>query len=930
MTTSSSDDTPSNICSCTGQEKDTDKDTSIALANAQELTQRAQELLTNVPPPSNQEQPQEQPMDLLQQALRIRQSVLGDSHAVVAETHCLIAGAWISQRHYALGLDHYGLALDILRNSSDESTKRSDTATTVSSLQNDISALLDTAVETANYSMQQGTEAQARQQPAEALEHFEYAHGLLGAVLKHSSSSANEEETKLNSLAFCDVCRVIASVHVSHSNYQQALAFLQQAHGVLEPLLGKKDPRTVAMASDVQTVKKLANHKRPDTAQDVLQWFEQEDYNNTEREDVVATQQDDDGDKPLGVSIDWIKRGFWEEIQAASLDPSATIQQVIDGVLIPKQQQSQESQAYVEQLDSQYTGPASLMLSYADQSTIADIVNTLDDYCRTQALDDRTVNVWMECLCRWSSSTSAFPAAEKKEEEKQSDPNDDPPQQLLPPEEEEALQTRISQIGHVLAILTPWFHPRMWNEPYGLQEISLAQHTDGCKLTLVLPPAENAAVSDALIGDPSWPIARLYQAMGELPVDQQRIFRPWIRNVIQAQVKEHCNPTEDNELQQTGSSRSLLSVASNSSINGETEEQAMDVFKLQLCNKMGLLFWQYGEYKTALELLEDALTMTESVYGESHESTATVYQNIANVLSDMGRYTMALETYLRALRIMETASQQQHPRIAGLCTKLGNLYRMTDQLNKAMEYHQRALTIQVKLHGSTHNLAAADCYKDMGNVFFSKGDNQAALMEFRKVLGIQQNVWQDKSHPTLAATHNQIGLVLQAKGDYVGALKEYRTAVSIQEEALGMDHVQTAMTYDNIASVLECQDDWEGALEISTKAQAIYRTCLGANHPTTAAAWHAMGGIQNELDQVEDSLQSYHKALAIRQSVLGMEHPQTAETLQSIGTILFEIGDLDEALVELRKAFDIVEPLLGIEHPTTKGLADTINAVLEA
>jgi tetratricopeptide (TPR) repeat protein len=926
-----------------------------------------------------------QAMELYQQAFQIRYTVLGPNHITLAGLHCLIARALASQRHYTTAMENYTRAMRIYSSSNDsikdkDNTVRDDTNNITQQLQKEMAYTLDTMVEAANAAMMQGFEFQANNhnQIEPALYQFEHAHSLLASVLQNTPAdlivideedvekASVSEETKHHTLAFVDVCRVLASVHVSLRDYGQALPYLQQAYCVLVPLLGMEDPRTRAMASDKATVQALAIKQNKsnnlsfvsgdnnviDNIAEVMHWFERDDYssNNDINNNSIDTEEDGNdnfatstsehstnNDHPtanttfLGISVNWIKRGFWEELQASNLTTNDTMLTVLEKVIRPKCV-TQTVSSYRASLPTKHTGPASLLISYVDESTVADVINSLDDFCRTHGHKDESVHVWMHGLCE--------PLADDENRSSNAVNND---------QRSKALHQRISSIGHVLAIMTPWTHPLIWNQAACLSEIYAAHQIRGCKLTLVLPPAQTAAVFDALVGDLYAPIATLYKALDDLRVESsdpslaikphqitqglQGIFHSWIRNVLKAQVQEHCIFNAD----AVNSAATAVMVADENnpptrrpSITlADGKEIALEVFQLQLCNKMGLLFWNYGEYKAALELLEDALGMTERMYGEEHESTATFYQNIANVCFDMGRYEVARQTYHQVLILMEALLPEHHPRIGGMCTKLGHLYRIIDDFDKAMEYHQRALTVHVKHHhGSSHNLASADSYNDIGNVLYSTGNNDAALIEFRKALGIQQSILGTGKHQTLALTHAQIGMVMKAKGNLEDALKEYQTAAMIQEASIGTDHVQTAPTYENLTSVFRCQDNLDAALEVCRKSKDCYDKALGAYHPTTATAWQTLGAIQNDMDMVEDALQSYQTALEIRESLGDVQ--QTAETLQSIGTLLFEVGDPDEALVTLRKAFDILEPILGIDHPSTTGLADMINNVLEA
>ena len=974
----------------------------VALEDAQFLCQEADEILQKITPAARKENdgtqsiPQssevsvegtakdgdqtsaslDRALKLYYQGLSTRRNILGEHHPLVAATRRSIARALKNHRHYVDALDAYKAALGAYsqgtNTNNDNNNNNIDNCTSVSIIQNEVNELMDTMVDAANYYMMQGLGLQARHLRDDALVQFEYAHSLLSNIVvalerKDGGSSlitlasTTSTESAVNkkvdgnniipptdassfpselelSMSLCHVCRVIASVHVSASQYTTALPFLEQAHSRLERMLGKDDQRTLAMASDVVTLQALMKKQYPsyrasadrnrnnsnnsstmldyddlDEPQ-IIHWFERDDYNNASNDNAENTKAEDGSsssakDKPRGISIDWIKRGFWREIQEAKLGPNATIEEVVTTVIEPKF--AEGDSAYLDLVEDVHTAPASVVVICAENSTIGEIINSMDDYCRVNSYSDKNVYVWLSFLCQ--SATLQLKTSR------------------------EELQKFISTIGHALAILSPWYDPAIWKSSSCLWEIYLAHQIHNCKLTLVLPPSQTAAVADALMGDPALPVANLYKCLDALQVDTtpldnisknevchrlQAIFRPWIRDVLMSHVQEHCTPS-DNEINPPSSNPA---PTSSPMTRGEA---ALDVFKLQLCNKMGLLFWHYGEYKTALELLEDALVMTEAIYGEQYESTATVYQNIGNVLSDMGRYELALETYQKVLKLREGLLPEHDPRVADICTKVGNLYRITANLDQAMRFHQRALSIYMALQGNHSNLASADSYNDMGNVFYDRGDFDAALVEFRKALKIQESIL-GKRNPSLATTHSFIGMSLKRKGNKSGALQEYETALAIQEETLGEGHVETAMTYENLASVLRSQDNLEGALEMGEKARSTYEKALGVYHPSTATVLQSLGTIHNDLDNVNDALTSYRTALEIREVVLGGAHLSVAESLRSIGILLFEIGDLDGALIELRKAFSIMEPLLGVDHPTVKKLADTINEVLEA
>ena len=484
----------------------------------------------------------ERALSLYHKALSMRHAILGEKHPAVAATHHSIAKAFKGHRHYVASLEAYQAALRSYNNNNktqhleDESQAATGSTTQI---QNEIHQLMDTMVDAANYYMMQGLELQARHLREDALVQFEYAHSLLASIvaLVGSSSRVTIGDSKMNykelnpidesfpselelSLSLCHVTRVIAGVHVSASQYATALPFLQQAYSLLVQVLGKDDQRTVAMASDVVTLQALMKKQHPHSKSvksssnnnnsstsmkddhddndepQILHWFERDDYddfdNGNEQKPGTGTMlESNDASSsqtaPLGISIDWIKRGFWREIQAANLDPNATMQDVVDKVIQPKISTSDTS-VYLNGIDNGHTGPATVMIVYASTSTVGEIINTLDDYCRSHSFDDKNVHVWLASLCQ-SPSSSLITSSEH-------------------------LQALMTNIGHVLAILSPWYDPLVWKTSSCLREIYLAHQISRCKLTLVLPPGSDSCCRGCTNGRSFIACGQLVQSCG--------------------------------------------------------------------------------------------------------------------------------------------------------------------------------------------------------------------------------------------------------------------------------------------------------------------------------------------------------------------------------------------------------------------------------
>ena len=228
-----------------------------------------------------------------------------------------------------------------------------------------------------------------------------------------------------------------------------------------------------------------------------------------------------------------------------------------------------------------------------------------------------------------------------------------------------------------------------------------------------------------------------------------------------------------------------------------------------------------GDYPKALEFYTKALNIYEKVLGKDHPYTATSYNNIGYVYSDMGDYPKALEFYTKALDIREKALGIGHPDVANSYNNIGNVYGYIGDYPKALEFLTKALHIKEKVLGKDHPDTASS-YNSIGSVYYRMGDYTKALDFYTKALNIREKVL-GKDHPNTANSYNNIGSVYYRMGDYTKALDFYTKALNIQEKVLGKDHPDTVTSYNNIGQVYSIMGDYSEGYSYSKKAYYAFK-----------------------------------------------------------------------------------------------------------
>ena len=314
-----------------------------------------------------------------------------------------------------------------------------------------------------------------------------------------------------------------------------------------------------------------------------------------------------------------------------------------------------------------------------------------------------------------------------------------------------------------------------------------------------------------------------------------------------------------------------------------------------------------GDYERALNIYEPTLEYCKEHYGELHEKTAMLYNNIGLVYDHKGEYDNALEYYNKAREIAEKVLDPQHPNLATTYNNIGFVYSNKGEYDNALEYYNRAREIQEKDLDPQHpdpNLATT--YNNIGVVYEHKGQYDNALAYHNKAREIKEKVL-DPQHPDLAATYNNIGSAYDSKDEYDNALEYYNKAREIWEKVLDPLHPYLATTYNNIGLVYDNKGQYDDALEYYNKAREIREKVLDPLHPSLATTYNNIGGVYHKKGEYDNALEYYNKARAIWEKVLDPLHPILAITYVNIAGLHSGRKEFDICLAYLEKALVIFE-----------------------
>jgi tetratricopeptide (TPR) repeat protein len=304
---------------------------------------------------------------------------------------------------------------------------------------------------------------------------------------------------------------------------------------------------------------------------------------------------------------------------------------------------------------------------------------------------------------------------------------------------------------------------------------------------------------------------------------------------------------------------------------------------------------------------QDLRTLTDRIREETYPDDEGWYR--------LGRLLLKLSEPEKAQEIYEDLLDQTTKKSekADINHQLGLAKCNQGKYQEALTSYEKTLKIYDKIHPPTH-LSFANCYNDMGLVYYIMGDNSKALSSYEKTLEIQQQSL-PPNDPDLAASYTNIGLVYYNMHDYSKALSSHEKAFTIRLQSLPLNHPDLAASYTNIGLVHYSMHSYPKALASHEKAFIIRQQSLPPNHPDLAASYNNIGLVHYDMGDYSKALLSHEKALEIREQSLPSNHPDLAASYNNIGAVYKSMGNYSKACSSFECAVNIGQHSLPPNHP---------------
>jgi len=224
------------------------------------------------------------------------------------------------------------------------------------------------------------------------------------------------------------------------------------------------------------------------------------------------------------------------------------------------------------------------------------------------------------------------------------------------------------------------------------------------------------------------------------------------------------------------------------------------------------------QYKPAQTLLENANSMAESFYGNTHLVVAKIQYVLAELLWTLGNFQESEPYCLKSLNTRTQLLGPDHLDVAMSLCGLGELLIEKDP-QQARDCLTRTMHIRQSHYGPFHPLVAR-CLQDLAVLADNEGRSEEAITLLQRAIEIREKTL-GPGHPHLASSLEALGTTYRLAGQPEKAQPLLKRSIQIYENLHGPYHPSVLYACGWLCHVLKDLKKFEEAAVMEQKMDTI-------------------------------------------------------------------------------------------------------------
>jgi tetratricopeptide (TPR) repeat protein len=326
----------------------------------------------------------------------------------------------------------------------------------------------------------------------------------------------------------------------------------------------------------------------------------------------------------------------------------------------------------------------------------------------------------------------------------------------------------------------------------------------------------------------------------------------------------------------------------------DRELEAQPLVRARLMETIGTVYRSLGLYEQAKPMLEKALKLKKSIYGDDNLGVADTLHNLGIIYDDQGKYEEAASFFRQSLDIRSHKLGPDDPEVARSLNSLAIVYWNQEKYAEAEPLFERSLAIKEKALGPDHP-DLANTLINLGILKHTQRKYEEAEAFFRRALAISEKKL-GPEHPDLGTILNNLAALYEDQGRRAEAEPLYARCLKIWEKALGPDHPDVAIAVHNLANLYRNLGRYAEAEPLYLRSLNIWEKALGPDHPYVGISLRERANLYRDQGRYADAEPLYVRSLRIFEKNPDENRLNTAETLENYILLLRKMGRAQEAL----------------------------------
>jgi serine/threonine protein kinase/Tfp pilus assembly protein PilF len=345
------------------------------------------------------------------------------------------------------------------------------------------------------------------------------------------------------------------------------------------------------------------------------------------------------------------------------------------------------------------------------------------------------------------------------------------------------------------------------------------------------------------------------------------------------------------------------------------QPRSRDKSHIETLLELGRAQWNAGNLNDAETPLQEALKLSQTEFGAASQESGRALWALGVLRYQQGRFIDAKELCNRSLNIFETTAAPATD-VSELLDDLAHVYVAGQQWLLAKQTYERALEIDRRVLGDDHPRVAMRL-DNLAFVAQSMGDLKLAETLYGDAIRRDERAYGDL-HPATGAARGNFGLLLQREGRLGEAEPLLRSALDVELKLYGPNNYNVAYARVSLAMLLHDQGNLAGAEAEFRQALAVYDISLPANHQYRASALMHFARLMVDRGKPAEALAMSDESLNIWNATSAPSSPYTALAHAIHAYALTHLGKPREAAEELETALPVLLKARGADDPVVR------------